>query len=124
MWAFVKRTGLWSCPVTVSDDPGCPGSLPRAKRREVHASALVYQVERLIREIGSRGRLGSKKTSGVTGGESERSHGRGDSLCSDLSLSSTSSFHSYKRQPSALSWSPSEVQQWLSSQQLDHVADR
>ena len=86
---------------------------------------LLLQVERLIKEIGTRGRLNTGKKNLAVPGECERQSTRGDSMCSDLSLSSsTSSLHSYMRLPTALSWSQTEVQQWLTSHHLSHVADR
>ena len=83
--------------------------------------SFMKQVEKLIKELGSRGRITTKRNLEIA---SENSRPQGNSL-SDLSLSSsTSSLHSYMRLPTTLAWGQTEVKQWLTSHQLGHVADR
>ncbi len=57
--------------------------------------------------------------------EYQRQRTRGESVCSDLSLSSsTSSLHGYLRLPLATQWGHEHVRQWLTANQLTHILDR
>lgn len=67
------------------------------------------------------------KTTLAASAEYDEQRTRGSSVCSDLSLSSsTSSLHSYRRIPnqSTAVWNHGDVRQWLASHQLGHVAER
>ncbi|KAI0211737.1 hypothetical protein LSAT2_003413 [Lamellibrachia satsuma] len=81
--------------------------------------SMTKEMPRLLREIGSRGKLAG------AGSSCSDSFSSLNGLSSMLHNSlSTSSMHSYNRSQQVASWTPDDVQQWLTSCDLAVVADR